>query len=438
MNQANKEITQNMKSDYFKLFPIEAAHTLNDLSSDEILESFQAESKQVLVRVFSHLDPDVAANLVARMDEDLFVSLFGLIDPGAGVKILSRLDQKEIENQLSVLPQNLKKEYTELLSYPPDTAGYLMDPKVTFFYPKETIEKVLQKIRALGDLRVINLNVVNADHELIGVIRLQEVAISQPSQRLEELIKGSPIAVEAFTPKEDIVKILNEKNLVTLPVVDINHRLIGVIRNETLVDAARQDASEDVQAMFGAGRDERALSSAFFSIRKRLPWLEINLITAFIAAAVVGLFEDTIAKITILAVFLPVVAGQSGNTGSQALAVTIRGLALREIRLRHWFKVTRKETIVGFVNGLAVALSTAVVVYIWGDSFGLSIVIGVAMVFSMVIAGLSGAIIPIILTAIGQDPAQSSSIILTTVTDVAGFLSFLGLAALLADVLNIA
>ena len=149
------------------------------------------------------------------------------------------------------------------------------------------------------------------------------------------------------------------------------------------------------------------------------------------------MFEETIAKITVLAVFLPVVAGQSGNTGSQALAVTMRGLALREIRTRHWFQVARKEVAVGFVNGVAVAVTTSVVAYIWMRSAGLSIVIGVAMIISMVAAGFSGAVIPVILKAVGQDPAQSSSIILTTVTDVVGFMSFLGLATVLAEALGI-
>jgi magnesium transporter len=186
--------------------------------------------------------------------------------------------------------------------------------------------------------------------------------------------------------------------------------------------------------MFGAGRDERALSKATFAIRKRLPWLEINLATAFLAAAVVGIFEETIARITVLAVFLPVVAGQSGNTGSQALAVTMRGLALREIRLRHWLKIVRKEFMVGFFNGLAIALTTSLVAYVWTGSIGLPIIIGTAMIISMIIAGFSGAVIPILLQTFGQDPAQSSSIILTTVTDVAGFFSFLGLATILSRI----
>lgn len=187
--------------------------------------------------------------------------------------------------------------------------------------------------------------------------------------------------------------------------------------------------------MVGAGRDERALSSPLFAIRKRLPWLQVNLLTAFLAASVVALFEETIATFTALAVLLPVVAGQSGNTGAQALAVTMRGLALREVRVRQWLRVVTKEVVAAAGNGIAVALTTSAAVYFWSDSIGLAMVIGVSMVLSMTIAGLSGAAIPMVLTALRQDPAQSSSIILTTVTDVAGFFSFLGIATLLSAML---
>ena len=193
--------------------------------------------------------------------------------------------------------------------------------------------------------------------------------------------------------------------------------------------------SADIQTMVGASKEERALSPAIFAVRKRLPWLQINLATAFLAASVVGLFEETIARFTALAVLLPVVAGQSGNTGAQALAVTMRGLALREIRLHHWLRIAFKEVNVAAINGIAVALTTAAGVYVWSQSAGLALVIMISMIISMVAAGMSGAVIPMILTALGQDPAQSSSIILTTVMDVVGFFSFLGIATLLAGML---
>jgi magnesium transporter len=209
-----------------------------------------------------------------------------------------------------------------------------------------------------------------------------------------------------------------------------------VLRQTELLRALEQEATADLVTMVGVSKEERALSSPLFAVKKRLPWLQINLLTAFVAAAVVGIFEGTIARFTALAVLLPVVAGQSGNTGAQALAVTMRGLALREVRLRHWWQVSLKELTAGAVNGVLVALTTALGVWVWSRSFGLALVIGVSMVLSMTIAGLAGAVIPMALAAARQDPAQSSSVILTTVTDVAGFFSFLGIATLLARLLS--
>jgi magnesium transporter len=238
-----------------------------------------------------------------------------------------------------------------------------------------------------------------------------------------------------MAPNEEVVELLTQRRLTSLPVVDLDGRILGMIRYDGLVQAVQEEMSADLQKMVGVSKEERALSSPAVSVRKRLPWLNINLLTAFLAAAVVGLFENIIAQVTALAVLLPVVAGQSGNTGAQALAVTMRGLALREVRARQWPRLMAKEAVAGAANGAAIAVVTAVGVLIWSQSLGLCLVIGVAMVISMCIASMAGAAIPIILVAIGQDPAQSSSIILTTVTDVMGFFSFLGLASLMAGFL---
>jgi magnesium transporter len=261
-------------------------------------------------------------------------------------------------------------------------------------------------------------------------VPLQDLAVAQPGDALDGL-ELPAVSVAATGSADEVVEQLTTHHLASLPVVDFEGRMLGVIRQDVLLRAARQDVAADIQAMVGASRQERALSRVSFAVRARLPWLHINLVTAFLAAAVVGLFESTIAAFTALAVLLPVVAGQSGNTGAQALAVTMRGLALREVRTRHWWRVASKELLAGAGNGVAVALTTAVAVYLWSRSSGLALVIGVSMVISMTLAGLAGAVIPMLLTALRQDPAQSSSIILTTVTDVVGFFSFLGIATLL-------
>ncbi|MCB0597581.1 MAG: magnesium transporter [Lewinellaceae bacterium] len=427
---------QSLIKGYFQQFPTEAALVLDTFPADKILDYLSSVPAGTAKEVFSRLNPDVASEVMEEMEDQLFIQLFSNIDTHLGARLLSRLDKKEIQQKLALLPGLLSREMQEFLSYQPDSAGYLMETTVTTFNVENTVQDVLERIRKLRDRRITTVFVINESGNLLGKVTLQLIAISQPEEKLSMLMQAAP-AVNAMSSQEEVLEIMEKEKMFQVPVTDINNHLLGVIRNDALIDATKREVTEDLQAMFGAGREERALSKVSFAVRKRLPWLQINLATAFLASMVVGLFEDTIAKITILAVFLPVVAGQSGNTGSQALAVTMRGLALREIRISQWFKVAKKEIMVGFINGLAVSFTTGIIVYFWASSFGIALVIAISMVLSMMIAGFSGAGIPMALKALGQDPATSSSIILTTVTDICGFLSFLGLATALATVLGI-
>jgi magnesium transporter len=310
-----------------------------------------------------------------------------------------------------------------------------MDPGVTAFRSETTVREVIQRLKDLRKGRVQDVFLVDAEGRLVGSVPLQDVVLAQPEDRLADLARIPTPSAQATSTREAVIEDLEEHRVSSMPVVDFDGRLLGVLRQDQLIRAARHGASAGLVTMVGAGQEERALSSPFFAVRKRLPWLQVNLLTAFLAASVVGVFEGTIARFTALAVLLPVVAGQSGNTGAQALAVTMRGLALREIRLRHWLRVGGKELLAGAINGVAVALTTSAGVYAWSRSEGLALVIGISMVLSMTAAGLAGALVPMALTALRQDPAQSSSIILTTVTDVAGFLSFIGIATLLSGML---
>ncbi|HSG05747.1 MAG TPA: magnesium transporter, partial [Nitrospiria bacterium] len=266
-------------------------------------------------------------------------------------------------------------------------------------------------------------------------ISIQDILVASRSQRIGDLAVAEVGSVHAMAEREEVVEMMERSRLTSLPVLDFEGHFLGAIRQEAFVTAAHEEASMDIQTMVGVSKEERAFSPVGFAVRKRLPWLHVNLATAFLAAAVVGIFEGTIARFTALAVLLPVVAGQAGNTGAQALAITMRGLALHEVRTYQWTRLFFKELRVAFVNGVGVALSTSFFVFLWSGSAGLSLIIGASMVISMVAAGVSGVVIPVFLSSIGQDPAQSSSIILTTVTDVVGFLSFLGFATVMAGLI---
>ncbi len=423
---------------YFSLHPGEAARALGSAPVPEALDLLEAGPDAIAAQVFKRLDPDKAVALVEAMDQGMVRRLWTAMDYGVGAALLARLNADRRAACLAALPPEVSAELEELMSYPAESAGHLMDTSVTVFRATETAEEALARIRSFPERRIHDLCVVDSDGRLTAVLPLQEVAVAQPGEPLERLTRDSPVCVQAMSSREEVVELLEVHKLSSLPVISFEGRLRGVIRHDGLVEAAQHDASENLQTMVGAGREEQALSGPSLAVRKRLPWLQVNLATAFLAAAVVALFEDTIARFTALAVFLPVVAGQSGNTGAQALAVAMRGLALREFRPRNWFRVARKELLAGLVNGLVVALTTALVVYLWSGSVGMPLVLSIAMVFSMAMAGLTGTLIPVVLTALGKDPAQSASIVLTTVTDVLGFLSFLGLAAWMAATFGLA
>jgi magnesium transporter len=416
-------------------YPREAALQIEGLPPDSATQLLGAQPVHAIVPVWEHLTDDVVGTLIRLLPDKIIRGILSELEPARAAALLNRLEPDTKESMLSLLDAQIARELRELASFPADTAGHLMDPRVYPFRRDSSARDALKRLRVSRPRHLREIYLTDADGRLDGRVEIQDLAMAEPEATLNGLAHRIVAAVQSLAPREEVVEKLEQYKLFDLPVVDIDGRLVGVIHHSGLVTALQEEASLDIQTMVGVSKDERALSGVTFSVAKRLPWLHINLLTAFLAAAVVGLFENTIAQFTALAVLLPVVAGQSGNAGAQALAVTMRGLALREIGIRHWPRVVFKEVNVGFLNGVAIAVTTAIGVYVWSRSLGLAFVIACSMVLSMVAAGFSGAIIPIALTRVGQDPAQSSSIVLTTVTDVVGFFSFLGIATLLSTLL---
>ena len=380
--------------------------------------------------VIQRLTLHTGAEVLERMDADHASRVVELLEPHRAAAFLLAMPEEISSRILNGASAGCQRELRTLMEYPPESAGRLMDSLVTTLFPESTVEQALERVQGLFPRRVFDVFLVNPDGVLVGVA---------PSPGHRNLPVGHPPFRDRH-PRRPAGSRYGRPGRcgrdgpgpsgVEPSVVDFADRVIGVLRYESLISNVEREASVDIQKMVGVSKDENALSSAGFAVRKRLPWLQINLATAFLGASVVGLFEETIAGFTALAVMLPVVAGQSGNTGAQALAVIMRGLALREITPRQAPRVLTKEVTVATLNGIAVAAVTAIGVLAWSRSIGLAAVTAVAMVWSMACAGLSGAAIPLILRRLNQDPAQSSSILLTTVTDIAGFLSFLGLATI--------
>jgi magnesium transporter len=415
--------------------PAQAADLVDGFGKGAALELLAGHQPDALAAIWGHLSPARIDEIVPELPERLLKQVLHVLDPSVLAVSLPRISEEARERCLGLLPRRSAAEVRRLMDYPPGSAGRVMDSRILSFRGEQTAGVTLEQLRITKPRDLRQLFVVDTERRLVGTVDIQDLLIAEPNDLLKEIARPPAATASPFDDREQVAEQLRDFHLDVLPVLDIHRRLIGAIRHEALLKTLEEAASVDIQMMVGAGREERALSEPQFAVRKRLPWLQINLATAFLAAAVVGLFESTIAQFTALAVLLPVVAGQSGNAGAQALAVTMRGLALREISTRHWFRVLFKEVRVGVLNGLAIALTTGLGVLLWSRSVGLALVISIAMVVSMVIAGIAGSLIPIALTRLGHDPAQSSTIVLTTVTDVAGFMSFLGIATLLASLL---
>lgn len=426
---------QALNEAFLRQHPVPALHAINQLTMDETVSFLQMQATVSLVALWDGLTLDKATTVLQQLSSSQAKIVLQRGSPVHLARVLVRVSEEERQHWLTLVDSRRQRELNALVQYPEESAGSLMDPRFMLLDETLTVREALLRIRKFKPRFTRQLYLVDQEGRLFRMVELHQLAMAEGSETLGTLAKPVPAVVMATATRDEVVSQLEKERITDLPVVDISGRLVGIIRYDELMDAVREHSSNDILTMVGASREERALSSVGFVVRKRLPWLSINLLTAFLAASVVGLFESTIAQFTALAVLLPVVAGQSGNTGAQALAVTMRGLALREIGSSQWLRVAKKEVGAAFINGVSVALLTALGVLVWSSSLGLAMVIGISMVIAMVAAAFSGVVIPVTLSSLGQDPAQSSSIILTTVTDIVGFFAFLGIATMLSSML---
>lgn len=426
-------LADSLRDHYLREFSAEAARVVE--REDDPPAGLSRVSAEGLTQLLEHANPGRLTQLFLSLEESQRAKVLQLTSIRTALLILRALSPEQREATLEQLPGRIRTEYQELLEFPERTAGRFMDRLRARYRVDQTVGEALSELRRSKTQRVRSLYLVSDEDVLQGRVDLQDMALAEPETPMSELLNPVAGVAQLSSTEEDLVELFDTSRSDSIPVVDQEGKLLGIIRYTNLFQAAEEAATAGFQRMVGASADERALSPPLFAVKRRLVWLHINLLTAFLAAAVVGLFESTIARFTALAILLPVVAGQSGNAGSQALAVTMRGLALKEVSTLQWRAVLSKEVQIGIINGTALAITCGLGVWLWSQSPGLALVIAIAMVTAMVMAGIAGALVPMVLSRLGQDPATASSIILTTVTDVAGFLAFLGTATLLAGLL---
>ncbi|MBT8145860.1 MAG: magnesium transporter, partial [Gammaproteobacteria bacterium] len=304
----------------------------------------------VLLPVWRNLPPGLTDNILQQLPDAKAVDLLAAMDAGLSSTLLSRLDSDRRDSYLELMDDGIAAELRELLEYPIDTAGWLMDTDIIAFNENITVKAALKQLKGQKKAELHHLFLLNDDLYLQGQVAIQRLALADGDQLLSALATPLQAVISALEPKSEVIEKLEKLRADMLPVIDGKDHFVGIIHGKNILSVLKQDMATDMQTMVGVSKDERALSSSWFAVKKRLPWLQINLLTAFLAAAVVGLFESTIAQYTALAILLPIAAGQSGNTGAQALAVTMRGLTLREITVRNWLGVTLKEAGASLIN----------------------------------------------------------------------------------------
>jgi magnesium transporter len=414
-----------------------AAGIIENMTEEEGAEIIKSLPPLLAARVIRHLQVSYAAALLKNVNEAFLRDLTAHLEPQVATSILMHLPADARKKMTTHLSDKLKGQIRELLEYPEGSIGRIMTTDFLTFNKDISAEDAIEKIRLMAKKRfpLSYVYVIDDENHLVGVLNMRDLMIAVPDKPLEAITRQDVFSLHCFADRQEAANELGKRKFFAAPVVDSENHILGIIKAERMLQKVQDDITKDIQRMVGVGANERVFSDISYSLKKRLPWLHINLATAFLAAAVVALFEGIIAKLTILAVFLPVVAGQGGNAGAQSLAVVMRGIVMREIPKNKIFSLIVKEAKLGTINGAIIGVVTAVVAWIWYGNPYLGVVIGLGMLFNLIFAGFFGASIPLLMQKIGIDPAQSSSIILTTVTDVLGFLAFLGFAVLFQNLL---
>ena len=411
---------------------------MDDVSHMDETTAQQPLEAEALATRISALGPAAAADALEEHSNAIVADVLQRLNPAVVGDILPELEPERRSSLFAQAPQNVTRQWSLNLSYDEDAIGRLMEAPPAVFRPHETVQDATVRIRGLSASgRLTYLFIVDDDQRLVGIATMRDLLIAEEQTTLGELMLRDVFLLHPTTALSDAMKLVVHRHYPVYPVCDDARRLIGQVRGSAMFEEQAFEISAQPGRMVGVAEEERLLTPWPRSLRFRHPWLQLNLITAFVAAAVVGVFQETLDQMVILALFLPVLAGQSGNTGCQALAVTLRGMTLGELRAGTERALVAKEGLLGFLNGAFVGVTAGagmfVVARMQGNPSALALggIVALAMVGSCVVSGIAGAMIPLILRRVGADPATASSIFLTTATDVASMGLFLGLATLL-------
>ncbi len=412
--------------------PTDVARTLRELPTAEQTRLFRLLNREQAGAVLHEMDDQTVVELVRALDE---VELSGILDrmpADNAAEIVDELPAEQAEKVLDLMKEEQAEEVQELLEYGEKTAGRIMSPRFVAVHEEASVAQAIEHVRkAASAEQAFYLYVVDDHDHLVGVVPFRRLITADPATPVKLIREEEVVSVTPDTDQEEVARQVAKYNLLAVPVVNQSRKLLGTITVDDVIDIIQEEATEDIHRLAGVAADETVFDPPRAVFTKRLLWRLVNLATAILAASVIGLFEESIQSLAMLAVFMPIVASMGGISTTQTATVVIRGLALGDMTAAHLWRVLRKELSLALTTGAANGLVMMAIAYLWKGQFLLSLILGVALLFNMLVAAVVGVLIPLSLKTFRIDPAIASSVIITTFTDVFGFFSFLGLATLL-------
>jgi len=411
-------------------YPVDLGIVMGKFSDAELLYLCKLLKDEKLADILEHAEETLQIRLMRILDNNRIIKLMHFMSKDNIVDILGDMPVKNRKEIVKLMQLGEQKIIQELLGYAEDTAGGIMTTEYISFRQELTVAETLQKIKEIGPKteEINTIFVLNGMKQLVGTVALRDMLLAKDTAILADIMHSNVISVEPAADQEEVARLVSKYDLSVIAVVSKRKGLLGIITVDDIIDVIVEEHTEDMLRLGGVSKEENIASSLLDSVRMRLPWLIVNLLTAFLAAFTVSMFESTISRVVALAVAMPIVAGMGGNAGTQTLAIVVRSIALGEVKWGNNKGLVLKEIFLGVINGAATGAITGVLIYFMFGNVYLGWIIFAAMICNLVIAGFFGFLVPLILKALHADPAVASSIFITTATDVFGFFIFLGLA----------
>ncbi len=421
-----KFINQTLKD----LHPSDVANLIENLSVETRAKLIEIEEFNVDPEIFIEINESIQTEVLQLLSDESIAKILRRLESDNAISILENLDSAKKNSVLDKLPPKDRFLLEEGLSYPEDSAARIMQREFTAVPSNWSVGQTIDYLRESKDLpdEFLEIFIVDNDFKPIGTVPSSRVLRTSRETKMNSLMREMPVLISVNMDKEEVGHAFENYNLISAGVVNKNNKLVGMITADDVVTVVQEEAEEDVLRLAGVG-DEEITDSVFVKTKRRFNWLLLNLITALLATWVISLFGASIEQMVALAFLMPIVASMGGNAGMQTLAVTIRAIATKELSSGNFNKVVGKEFFIGILNGIIFALITALIVQLWFKEINLSILIAISMVLNMIVAGLFGILVPVTLKKLNIDPALASSVFVTTITDVIGFLSFLGIGS---------